>query len=212
MDLCWTFSTLWTVPFDLLRYPERSERFVQHPLVGSLARLKTKTDACATCHRTTSRHTPPSKHVLSSIASFAFPSTPANWCPRTLRPPFFRRGERVRPDGIKHELSERGERTWCEVHGGAGAMATLATQMQQLTLRKDAPRAVGSRVHLAGTRLGGVSAERRWRRRRGTRRRKGGGCGTWTDKVGTKPTWDDASVRAEEERSGCEGRRENRRR
>mmetsp|Transcript_11142 Transcript_11142/g.68626 ORF Transcript_11142/g.68626 Transcript_11142/m.68626 type:complete len:155 (+) Transcript_11142:73-537(+) len=39
-------------------------------------------------------------------------------------------------------------------------MATLATQMQQLTLRKDAPRAVGSRVHVAGTRLGAVSASR----------------------------------------------------
>lgn len=89
-------------------------------------------------------------------------------------------------------------------------MATLATQMQQLTLRKDAPRAVGSRVHLAGTRLGGASAGWRRERRRGTRRRKGGGRGTWTDKEGTKPTWDDAGVRAQEERSGCEGRRRNR--
>eukprot|EP00894_Picocystis_sp_ML_P000656 jgi/Pico_ML_1/51173/g2252.t1 len=39
-------------------------------------------------------------------------------------------------------------------------MATLATQMQRLTLGSNGTHAVGCRVHVAGTRLGAVSAYR----------------------------------------------------
>eukprot|EP00963_Diacronema_lutheri_P001657 scaffold109_cov368-Pavlova_lutheri.AAC.16 len=107
------------------------------------------------------------------------------------------RGDRGKDVGVNLVFTKGGGPRGGEVQGGAGAMATLATQMQRLTLGSNGTHAVGCRVHVAGTRLGGAPGGKNGRNARVAREGEGGGRGPTEEKEGSKPTTDASAMRAD---------------